>query len=184
MLKQPYKLQQQKNRNVSKQHKFGIKKQEHGLCVSWGLTRKSRTNHCHQLHRTNHENFVKLQRTIENNTRIQFGSAGQVINLSKKRFAKETFKLLHKNLNFVLTQTNFNKTKLNKELEEIFRRIKLKAHFKNAEKNACFTEEAIFRKLTNKTRVPNKNQNSIKTFIKATHNETNNEIEKTKQHNY
>ena len=71
------KLQQQKNRNVSKQHKFGIKKQEHGLCVSWGLTRKSRTNHCHQLHRTNHENFVKLQRTIENNTRIQFGSAGQ-----------------------------------------------------------------------------------------------------------
>ena len=163
---------------------MGIKKREHGLCISWGPTRKCPTNHRHQLHRTNHENFVKLRRTIENTTGLQSDPAGQVINLSKKRFPKETFKLLNKNLNFGLTQTNFSKTTLNKELEDFYRRIKLKVHFKNAENNDRFTEEGIFRKPTNKTCVPNNNHHSIEIFIEETRNEINNEIEKTKRPNY
>ena len=104
--------------------------------------------------------------------------------LSKKRFTKETSKLLNKNLNFVPPQTNFNKTTLNKELEDFHRHIKLKAHFKNPENKARFTEEDIFRKLTNKTCVPNNNHHSIETFLEATRNEINNEIEKTKRPNY
>ena len=96
--------------------------------------------HSHQLHRTNHENFVKLRRTIENTSELQFDPAGQVINLSKKRITKRTFKLLNKNLNFVPIQTNFSKTTLNKALLGFNRRIKLKAHFKNAENRDRFTE--------------------------------------------
>ena len=42
----------------------------------------------------------------------------------------------------------------------------------------------IFRKLTNKTSVSNNNHHSIVTFIEATRNEINNEIEKTIQPNY
>ena len=65
-----------------------------------GPTRKCRTNHRRELI-TNHENFVKLRTTIDNTTGLQSDPAGaeQVINSSKKRFAKETFKLLNKNLN-------------------------------------------------------------------------------------
>ena len=44
-------------------------------------------------------------------------------------------------------------------------------------------EEDIFRKPAKKTWVLN-NHHSIETFTKATHNEINNEIEKTKQLNY
>ena len=47
-----------------------------------------------------------------------------------------------------------------------------------------FTEEDIFRKPTNKTWIPNNNHHSIETFIEATHNEINSEIEETKQPNY
>ena len=63
---------------------------------------------------------------------------------------------------------------LNKELGNFYRRIKLKPHFNKAR----FTEEDIFKKPTNKIWVPNNNDCCIETFIEATRNEINNEIEK------
>ena len=115
-LKEEIKLLKQSKKQ---QHdpKSEMYKQEHGFCVSWGPTRKYPTNRHHQLDRTNHENFVKLWRAIENTTGLQSDLAGQVINLNKKRFRKETFKLLNKNLNFVPTQTDFGKTTLDKDLK-------------------------------------------------------------------
>ena len=44
---------------------------------------------------------------------------------------------------------------LNKELKDFYRRIKLKAYFKNTETKAHFTKEDILRKPTSKTWVPN-----------------------------
>ena len=70
---------------------------------------------------------------------------------------------------------------LNKELEDFYRHINLKSHFKNHENKANFTEEHIFRKPTNQIQVAYNNHHSIETFIEATRNEINNEIEKTKQ---
>ena len=125
-------------------------------------------------------NFIEQNMKTLSNYGEQSNPSGQEINLSKKRLTKETFKLLNKNLNFVATQTNFNKNTLNKELEDFYRRIKLKAHFKNPPKKAPFTDEDIFRKPTNKTCVPNNNHHCIEIFIEATRNEINNEIEKTK----
>ena len=63
-------------------------------------------------------------------------------------------------------------------MKDFYRRIKLKAHFKNSENKNRFTEEEIFRKPTNKTWTPNNNHHSIETFIEATRNEINNKIEK------
>ena len=57
---------------------------------------------------------------LKNTTGLQSNPVGQVINLIIKWFAKETFNLLNKNLNFVPTQTNFNKTTLNRENRKIF----------------------------------------------------------------
>ena len=87
--------------------------------------------------------------------------------------------MLNKNLNFVPTQTNFNKTKLNKELEDFYKHIKVKAHLKNPENKSRSTEEDIFRKPANKTWFSNNNHHSIET-----RNEINNEIEKTKRPSY
>ena len=94
---------------------------------------------------------MKLWRATKSTSGLQSDPRGQVINLSKNRFTKETFKLLNKNLNSVTTQTNFNKTTLNKEMEDFYRRIKLKAHFKNSENKARVAEGDIFIKPTNKT---------------------------------
>ena len=142
---------------------MGIKKGEHDVCVSQGSTKKkSQTNHQHQPHKTNHENLVKLQRMTENTTGLQSSTLGQVMNSSKKRFTKETFKPLNKNLNFAPTQTSFNYTKLNKK-------FLLKVHFKNHVSKARFTED-MFRKATNKNWVPNNRGTSIEIFMEATRN--------------
>ena len=127
---------------------------------------------------------MKLWRATESTFGLQSDPAGQVIYLSKNRFTKETFKLLNKNLNSVTTQTNFNKTTLNKEMKDFYRRIKLKAHFKNPDNKARFADGDIFIKPTNKTWVPNNNHYNIETFIEATRNEINNEIKNTKRNNY
>ena len=75
-----------------------------GLCVSRGPRRKHGTDQRHKIHQTNHDNFIKLRKTLKDTIRFQSDSAGHVINLSTKRFCKDTFKLLNKNLNFVPTQ--------------------------------------------------------------------------------
>ena len=107
------------------------KKRVPGLCVSRGRRGKHRTDQRHKLHRKHHGNFIKLRKTLEDTIGFQSDPAGQVINLSAKRFCKYTFKLLNKNLHFVPTQKTINKDTINKQFEDFFRRIKLRAHFKN-----------------------------------------------------
>ena len=131
-------------------NKFGIKKREH---VSRGPTRKCWTNYRHERQRKKHENFVKLQRTIENITGLQFDPAGQVINLNKKQFTKENFKLLNINFNFVPTQTNFNKTLLTKNWKSFTDASNSKPILKIPKSKARFTEKETFRKPRNKIEV-------------------------------
>ena len=76
-------------------HKF--KKRVSGLCVSRASRRKHRTDQRYKLDRTNHDNFIKLLQMLEDTIRFQSDPAGQAINLSTKRFCKDTFKLLNKN---------------------------------------------------------------------------------------
>ena len=61
---------------------------------------------------------MKLQKTLEDTIRLKFDPAEQVINLSTKRFCKDTFKLLNKNLNFVPTQKTINKDTIKKQFED------------------------------------------------------------------
>ena len=84
---------------------------------------------------------------------LQFGSTVNVINLSTKTFDRDVFKLLSKNLNFVPKQKYFNKTKVFNEMNGFYRRIKLKAHFKD-HANKPKAEEVMFRKQTDKTWMP------------------------------
>ena len=159
------------------------KKRVPGHCVSRGPRRKHRTDQRYKLHRTNHGNFIKLRKTLEDTIRFQSDPAGQVINLSTKRFCKDTFKLLNKNLNFVPTQKTINKDTINTQFEDFFSRVKLRAYFKN-KKNNLSSEECIFKKPTNKNWIPTNNHHSIGTFIEATRNEIQEKTEKTRPSKY
>ena len=143
------------------------------------LTGANRTDQRHKLHRANHGNFIKLGKTLENTIRFQSDPAGQVINLSTKRFCKDTFKLLNENLNFVPTQKT-----INKQLENVFRRIKLRACFKNKKNRNLTFEEDRFKKPTKKNWIPPSNHHSIEIFFETTCNEIQEKIEETSPSKY
>ena len=64
-----------------------------------------------------------MSSTSSNQDTIRFRSdpARQAIQVSIKRFCRDTFKLLNKNLNFIPTKKTINKNALNKLLEDFFR---------------------------------------------------------------
>ena len=161
-----------------------IKLRVPGLCISRGPRRKHRTDQRHKLHWTNHDNFIKLWKTLEDTIRFQCDPAGQVINLSTKRFCKDTFKLSNKNLNFIPTQKTINKNTIKKQFEDFFRQIKLRAYFKNKKNKNLSSEEDRFKKPTNKNWIPTNNHHSIGTFIEATHNEIKEKVEETRPSKY
>ena len=55
--------------------------------------------HSNQLRRTNHANVIKLRRIVDGSTGLQSDKAGHKINISKKSFKKDVYKLLNRNLN-------------------------------------------------------------------------------------
>lgn len=61
-------------------------------------------------------------------------------------------------------------------MNEFYRRIKLKAHFRNSTKVKEQIEAEIFKKPTNKKWAPNKNHHTIEIFIEATKNRVKDEL--------
>ena len=80
-------------------------------------------------------------------------------------------------------QKYFNKTKFCNEINGFYRRIKLKAHFKD-QTNRAIIKEYMFRKPTDKTWIPKKNHHTIETFIEATNKEISKEIAHIKPPKY
>ena len=85
---------------------------------------------------------------MNNNIQRDFGICISVP-LSTKRFCKDTFKLLSKNLNFVPTQKTINKDTINKQFEDFFRRTKLRAYLKKKLNKKLSSEKRQIQK-TNK----------------------------------
>ena len=71
-------------------------------------------------------------------------------NLSKHSFFLNTYKLLNKNLNFVPTSKQYSQKQLNIETENVFRLLKLRAHFKDA--NETQTSDQLYRPFKFKTK--------------------------------
>ena len=147
-------------------------------------TAKCRNHKCHKFYRTNHANTEELWRTVEDTTGHQFDPIGNVINLSSKTFIKETFQLLNKNLNFIPIPSIFNKNQLNKELDDFFRLIKLKAYFKDNNMYNPSTEDQLFKPKTNKKWRPDKNHHTVETYIEATKNALETEEQNNNKNKY
>ena len=87
------------------------KKKEYGVCIKQRPTRKHQLFPSNQLRRTNHANFKKLWRTVEDSVGLQSDPAGHVTNLSNKSFTKDEYNLLNKDLKFIPAQKTFDKKK-------------------------------------------------------------------------
>ena len=131
-------LEESNKKFIPQQTKHIFKKCESGLNNFWRLKRDSST---YKLHTRHHDHFIKLQRAIKNAVRLQSDPAGQIINLTQKTFSRKTFKLLNKKLNFVPTQNRMNTKELHNQLDEFYRRIKLKAHFQDTRKEVDLSDE-------------------------------------------
>ena len=80
-------------------------------------------------------------------------------------------------------QKYLNKRKFICDINGFYRRIKLKAYFKD-QTSKPKTEKYIFRKPADKRWIPKKTRHNIETFIEATNKEINKEIEHIKQAKY
>ena len=145
---------------------------------------KYRNHKRYKFYRTNHANTKKLWRTVEDTTGTTGHPIGNVINLSNKAFTKETIQLLNKNLNFIPPPSIFNKTQLNKELDDFFRLIKLKAYFRDNNMYNPTTEDQLFKPKTNKKWRPDKNHHTIETYIEATKNALETEEQNNSKNKY
>ena len=77
---------------------------------------------------------------------------------------------MKKNLNFIPTPSTFNKNQLNKELDDFFRVIKLKAYLKDNNMYNPIREDQLFKPKTNKKWRPDKNHHTVETYTEATKN--------------
>ena len=102
-----------------------------------------------------------------------------VINLTKKTFHKDDFSLLNKNLNFIPNPGSHNKKIFNEDLEKYFRRIILKAHFKNSPRN----EYEGFTNKSNSNWTPKDIHHSIKTYMQTVKNDLQKHMNDNDQNN-
>ena len=90
-----------------------------------------------------------------------------VVNLTKKTFHRDDFSLLNKNLNFIPNPGSHNKKIFEEDLEKYFRRIILKAHFKDSPKH----EYEGYKNNSNSNWIPKNIHHSVKTYIQSVKNE-------------
>ena len=82
--------------------------------------------------RAKNANSIGIQRKIKNMLECKSDPFENILNLSKFCFSLNTYKLLNKNLNFILTPKQYNQKQLDTDTENFFRLLKLCAHFKDA----------------------------------------------------
>ena len=116
----------------------------------------------------NHLDINLIQRkALEKSLRHQSDSNGNIINLTKHSFTKTEYKLLNKNLNFIPTPKVYNKNERDADLNDFFRRIKLKAYFKDTPNNKNDDESRLFKQNKNKKWTPPNNHHTINTYVGA-----------------
>ena len=93
------------------------------------------------------------------------GNPPLILGRGEETMAK--YKLLNKNLNFIPTPKVYNKNELDADLNDFFRRIKLKAYFKDTPNNKNHDESRLFKQNKSKKWTPPNNHHTINTSIEA-----------------
>ena len=147
-----------------------------GLCLRRPYSNQHRSVKGTEFRTRNNANTFKLQRTITNALRYKSDPSGNVVNLSKHSFSFDTYKLLNKNLNFIPTSKRYNKNQLSSDLQNFFRLIKLRAHFKDETCIATVNQpnEQVPFKIKNKEKwTPKETHHTVSTYIDLVENDIN-----------
>ena len=149
-------------------------------------TRKHGPIHGDQLRWTNYADFIKLRGTVEDSIGLQSNLVAHVINLSKKSFTKDVYKLLNKNLNFVPTKKKMaKKHSINNLIIWFLHTHKTLAYCKDtANHQQHLIKDEIFKKPSGNSSIPPKNHHTVERFIKATNNDIYAELKKLKWPKY
>ena len=116
----------------------------------------------------NHLDINLIQRkALEKSLRHQSDSNGNIINLTKHSFTKTEYKLLNKNLNFIPSPKVFNKNKLDADLNDFFRNMKLKTYFKDTPNNKNDEESRLFKQNKNNKWSPSNNYHTINAYVET-----------------
>ena len=115
-----------------------LKKRKPGFSDKQKPAIKHQLNCSNHLRQINYDNIIEIRRTIENSTGIQCDPASNIINLSNKNLTKDGYKLLNKNFNSVLTIKKVFKKLSDEEMNDFYRSIKLKAHFRDNNRRRDF----------------------------------------------
>ena len=87
---------------------------------------------CNFIHRRYNENLVKLRRKVKVSIKYKPDLEGNVVNWAIYSFSKSEYKLFNKSLNFIPTLNVYNENKVDNDLNNFFKLIKLKGHFKGS----------------------------------------------------
>ena len=127
-------------------------------------------------------NFRRIRETIQRASKYNSDPFGNVINLSNFKFCIPVYKLLGKNLNFCPTPGTYNKNIFKTEMDQFYRRLKLRGHFGNDNHDRrTITEEDIFKPMSNWE--PRQVHHTINTFCEAITRETQNQPNQRKPQN-
>ena len=146
-----------------------------GLRLRRPYSNQHRSINSTEFRTRNNANTFKLQRTITNALRYKSDPSGNVVNLSKHSFSFDTYKLLNKNLNFIPTSERY-KNQLSSDLQNFFRLIILRAHFKDETCIATVNQpnEQVPFKIKNKEKwTPKEKHDTVSTYIDLVENDIN-----------
>ena len=116
-----------------KQHKNPINEQSPSMSggnkPSYNKIPMSKCRPSTDIHRKHHGNFRRVQETLRNKVAYSQDPYKYALNLTNKKFARNDFKLLNNNLNFVPNPGKLNKNNFTKVKKIFYRRVILKSHF-------------------------------------------------------
>ena len=108
------------------------KKRSERLCTKQERDKRG-PKQCYTANTKHYASINHIRKAIYCTKRYRNDPLSNVINLSKKTFTYNEFKLLHKDLFFCPTPGKYTKSKYAKYINDFIRIIKLKAHFKTTQ---------------------------------------------------
>ena len=126
------------DRSFSNQDQYTTTPQQQKKLISSPFQRQGRFKHkrrshsdrrSNNIHKHNYGNFTRIRNTIHKTEVFNTDPFGNVINLSKKSFTYNEFKLLNRNLNFIPNPGKYNPFNFELDIQWFYRTIMLKTHF-------------------------------------------------------
>ena len=114
-----------------------------------------------------HASINHISKAIYCRQRYRKDPLNNFVNLSKKTFTYNEFRLLNKRLKLLSNPREYNKSKYTKDINDFIRRIKLEAHFKTTQPLAKKDVVQFTKSSSEKNWISKETHHTIESFIEA-----------------